>query len=166
MLIKVVESGSKLQDDRINVLEELIGVQIPIDYKKFLLNHNGGIPEPGFFQIFGSEARWHVRSFLGLDLPIKSSNIDWNWNSLKGRIPKHLLPIADDDMGNFVLMSFVGFNRGKILFWIHDQETSFDSLESLHDVNASFDEFIESLHDYDIEDEIRAALGSNYQPKQ
>ena len=36
------EPGPKISDDDINRAEESLGVKLPIDYRSFLLSHNGG----------------------------------------------------------------------------------------------------------------------------
>src|SRR5262249_6098169 len=109
----MLDTGPPLTDARIDRLERELGIKLPEGYRSFLRRYNGGRPNPEFFPIQGLENNpfGGIHHFLGIDIPVESSCIDWNYRILKGRIPRELLPIAGDHMGNAICLSLRGPNE-------------------------------------------------------
>lgn len=171
MLRKIEEAKKSLTINDIEQAEKTLGVRFPLPYKKFLLQHNGGYPEPDSFDIdwtqgwVNSEVRqacsedW-LSSCFGRFLAVYdgeySNFLEYNQNDFKGRIPKETIAIAYDASGNLILLGVSGDQAGKVLFWVKDHENweGDDSVENIpwYDniglIANSFDEFInEKLRD-------------------
>jgi hypothetical protein len=95
---------------------------LPLEYKQFLLNSNGGWPVPNVFEVPG----WHgkgssVLMFYGIhDDP--NYQLDGKCETFEERVPADLIPIANDDYGNNICIGWKGKRDGKIYFWDHEDE--------------------------------------------
>jgi hypothetical protein len=88
---------------------------------------------------------------------IKSSNIDWNYEIFRNRVPDGYLPIAGDGSGNILfiaLSSCRNSDEGAILFWDHEFEHSPPTLRNMYPAARSFDDLLSKLHQCDINAEI------------
>lgn len=120
--------------------EEDNEVSLPDDYKEFLLEHNGGHPEPSALPAFGTDVNW---LFGMVEEPA--------WASLfhalavyEGRIPSWYMPIGTDSGGNLYIMSLYEENKGVIALWWHEDEAptnGSDYFDNLTPVADSFSEF-------------------------
>jgi hypothetical protein len=67
-----------------------------------------------------------------------------------------MFPISYDSFGNLILIAIKNADRGKIYFWDHEMEADPNQGEvpdysNLTLIADSFDEFINSLHDFEEE---------------
>ena len=130
-------------------MEAELGISLPEQYREFLLNHNGGYPEPDAFPIHGNASDEHglVHYFLSIhegDVYNLMSYV----RRFEGRVPEDLLPIALDPGGDLIVLSILGANRGKVYFWEHEeeaQEGETPGYENVYFVASSFYEFLNSL---------------------
>ncbi len=147
--MRMEKDNGVLEDKALKAIEQLWGFQLPLEYRKFLLEKNGGIPKLTRFWFKNKEDGSCVSSFFGI---VK----DFNDNLLLkqkysgDRVPNNTLPIARDVYGNFILLSVKGEDRGKIYFWDHEQEADTDRGEAPNYSNLtliadSFEEFVEGL---------------------
>jgi len=112
--------------------EQTFAVTLPIMYKNFLLEHNGGVPDNIFFI---NDA---VDIVLNEFLPLKNSNLsiesyltDFHFNL------QHFVPVAEDAFGNLLLIDCKSDN-GAIYFWNHE-------IASITYVTNSFEYFITNM---------------------
>lgn len=157
MLSSISGSGKKLTQGDIFILNKKLSLQIPDDYKKFLLKHNGG--EPKEYAIKFNENKFRIGGeelgyFYGLET--ETENILDALDNLQHVLPKNLIPIADTPGGNFFLLSVNKGTYGNVFYKNHEIEDSFefsDSKEKLPEsmllVANSFGEFLEKLYDPD-----------------
>lgn len=146
MIIK--NSQTKLTEEEIEQLESQTGISLPVDYKAFLLEHNGGEPDPSEFQTKDGK----VQSFVSYFLPI-SNLVDDNLLeeieglSQAGQIPSNLIPIATDPADNRIVLSVEGKERGKVYYWAWDEEDDnhIASYKYIRLIADSFDDFIRLL---------------------
>lgn len=98
------------------------GVLLPLEYRQFLLNSNGGWPTPDVFEVPG----WHGRgSELGVFYGIHEDpnyQLDRKCETFEERVPPDLIPIANDAYGNNICLGWKGKRAGKIYFWDHEDE--------------------------------------------
>lgn len=149
-MAKISEPGKKINESNIIEFEGKINLKLPLEYRLFLLNHNGGECEPSVF-IFtenGIESDSSVRSFFAIggiddDYDLEE-NIDIYINEEK-RLLDGLIPIAEDDFGNLICICCEGSNTGRIYFWDHENEDEDDLSANLFLVSNSFNEFIDNL---------------------
>lgn len=114
------------------------GFELPVDYRNFLLLHNGGEPTLPYFNFKenpddGSD----VRAFLSL-YPSKHTNLLAHIKTFEDRYPKGFFPIGFDSSGNLILIAIKGKERGVIYFWDHETE----NIEVIRD---NFIQFLSSL---------------------
>lgn len=147
MLEHVKDCGRKLTEANISELEKRLGVNLLSEYKSFLLKYNGGIPIPRAFPIEGLKNNPHgvVQEFLGIDCELESSNLDWNHEVMRGRLPSNLFAIACDDGGDLICISLYGNDAGSVVFWDRHQETNKPTYLNVYPIAKSFTEFIEGL---------------------
>jgi SMI1-KNR4 cell-wall len=149
---KITGKSEDLTDRKIKNAERQMGRSIPLAYRNFLLEHNGGHPDQSDFRMAGvrkgTTQIGTVKSFLGINLPEETLNLDYVLETFRDRVPTNLFPIARDPGGNLILIAENGFDAGKVYFWDHERES--DEGEPPTDRNLylianSFDEFLDKL---------------------
>ena len=98
--------------------EKTNNIRLPEEYRKFLLENNGGIPNPNrnknpdgiVTYIFGMHnGEYYASLYKHIDM-------------LNKRLPFSSLPIASDPFGNIFIMSVHPEDFGHIYFWDHEGE--------------------------------------------
>lgn len=134
-----------LTDEEIRAFEERLGWPLPEEYRRFLLENNGGRPTPDVIDINGLPGgSTDVQVFFGLDRSVKSSGLDWNLEMLRGRIDERLLPIACDSGGSVFCLSLHGIDLGCIIYC-----DFVESKVSYYRVAPSFSAFLEKLRPFE-----------------
>lgn len=148
--IKGSKGSNKL--DEIERLEELIGSRLPRAYREFLLQHNGGYPEPDGFLFKDLSDGSSIDRFLGVDVG-EHSNIDKYLVTYQERIPDGFFPIAHDPGGNLVLIGVTGRHSGNVYFWDHENEAdgSAPDMSNMHLVAGDFSDFLNNLYEISID---------------
>ena len=121
----------------IRKLEEIIGIILPDDYVKCVMNNNAGYPTLEKFETVNGMERI-FNNLLSFDEK-KNVNIFNTYNSifaLTGN--KMLLPIAEDPFGNYICIDFSN-SEMKVVFWEHETNT-------LEAVSATFSELLSKLN--------------------
>ena len=163
--ITIAKSKRKLEESDLLAFERKVGTTLPIDYRDFLLTHNGG--EPSKNHLPYQDHRDRVREFViwrFLSLGGKAENDlrkqDCTNKDSEVRLPKHLLPIAGGDRNDYVCLAVTGKDRGKIFVACIDWENpQWDgegilSEEGIYPVAESFHQLLACLHcASDFEDE-------------
>lgn len=153
-MVTFSNTESHINLKQIEELEDLVKLNFPEDYKKHLLNFNGGQCTPNIFK-FTENGK------------ITESNIDWflaiyegEYDNLRNyieiykieskRLPMHILPIAHDPGGNLICISCGDKDFGSVYFWDHEKETHLDSNNdgnlSLYFISENFNKFINELY--------------------
>jgi SMI1/KNR4 family protein SUKH-1 len=118
---------------------------LPPDYRAFLMRFNGGLPEPAIMDVPGlAESPTDVQVFFGVRRNIESSNVSWNWNVYKDRIPESFLPIACDSGGNLYCTKLASPDRGEIIYIELSR-----GLTRSYRVAATFTELLDSLRSFE-----------------
>lgn len=132
---------------RLDAVERRLGVRLPEDYRRFLLTFNGGRPVPANFVVsVDAEPRWmRVHFFFGVDDDVDSTDLLWNFDTLSGRLPRHVVPIASDEFGNCFCLDIRRSVNGPVLFWDHEQEGMGHDAALRISVAPSFQEWIGQL---------------------
>ncbi len=108
--------------------ERRIGASLPEDYRRFLEEHNGGVPDPTAFRITWKGQPWARRfpyddvDFLFGVTRDSPHNLLTQWECYKDRVPEDTIPIGFDPGANVLLLGISGPRRGQVLFWVHDYE--------------------------------------------
>lgn len=150
MKIKQSNPFGALRPEDLAAFEARRGMQLPADYRRFLLAHNGGAPEPNTidFVAQGIPTSSDVSAFYGLHAGESWASLAWNMDSFEGRILPEGLPIAGDSGGNQYVLIVQGARRGQVFFWDHEQETDPPGDENMSLVAASFTAFTHRLYEY------------------
>ncbi len=144
-MFSVDNSGPSLTERDVAELEASLGFSLEASYRQFLLNHNGGTPNPNCTDVPGF-GETDVQVFFGIGRNVESSCISWNLGTLQERLPGRLVPIACDSGGNVFCLSAREEDEGAILYF--DLESVFGNLEAqtpTYEVAPSFREFATNL---------------------
>lgn len=132
---------------QIDELESRIGTTIPMDYRRFLAEINGGRPSPSAFEGpsgDGSVVNW----FFTLNHDEQIYFIPRRIEVYTDRLPPKLLPIASDPFGNLVLLDLGVKSIGAIYFWDHENENPDGDpwWDNIAYIAPSFTDFVNGLH--------------------
>ncbi len=140
-----IKQGKKISKDDIFSFEQRNGVKFPNDYREFLIESNGGVPETNEFDIPGSNNGSGINEFLSIE----------ELESIKKSLGERLLPnawvIAYAEGGNYLCL-VVGENEG-VYFWDHEleaKEGQSASWDNMFLVTDNFADFLFSLRKFDI----------------
>ena len=120
--MSIMEHRGGIEAERLHAYERQLGVELPQDYRDFLLEKNGGYPEPGALAIPGTSDVTQVSRFLALDGELWD-DLEVYRDRYEGRVPPGWLPIGYDGFGNLLLLGMIAANRGFIAFWNHELES-------------------------------------------
>ncbi len=149
--MELTDVGEKLTNYDILNLEQELNLQLPQDYKNFLLKNNGGAPVQDwvfdFTQIIPESGKPFdnssvIREFSTL------SELPFFYGNLIGEelIPEKFLPIASDPFDNQILLCADENNYGKIYFADHEMYDSETDHWLMTELADSFTEFINKLY--------------------
>lgn len=121
---------------------------IPPAYRAFLLQHNGGHPDPADFRFADSTGDGgSVAAFLGVNAP-DFMDLEHHLHVYRNRIPPTLFPIARDPGGNLIPLATAGPDHGTVYFWDHEAEAEEGdppTTANLTRIAANFAGFLSSL---------------------
>ena len=132
----------------IDTIEQIYGVNLPLEYKEFLLEYGGCFikddkmyqpieitpvtPEDGFDSIGGFYGITNDSYDIGIVIK--------NYMEVLGT---DVMPIADADGGDLICLGLKGKYKDNIYYWYHEGETiDEDGKEYFYLIANSFEEFI------------------------
>jgi hypothetical protein len=133
-----------LQEVELNDFERENNIELPNDYRNFLLEFNGGKPKPDK----NENPETIVTYILGMHNGDYYASLYKQIDMFKGRLPLSTFPIATDPFGNLFIMSLHPEGHGHIYFWDHEGETEYQDghyTENCSFVAYTFSEFINNL---------------------
>jgi hypothetical protein len=140
-----------LTEADLRAAEQQLRIELPSDYKAFLLANNGGRPTPNRFPVANnpSGSQGILDWLFGIHAGRHYSLLH-EAAVTKGRVPAELLPIGEDPGGNLICLAISGPNRNKVFFWILEDEADEDeppTYSNVYFVANSFTDLLESLTD-------------------
>lgn len=140
--------GPTPSDREIAAFERRLDARLPYDYRMFLQEFNGGVPDACYFSALYE--RLLVQSFNRL-APGRKDDLEVIARSYEGRIPSSFLPIAFDPQGNLFLLSLREGTRGRVYFWDHEREPEHPndelaSFSNMYEIAPTFSEFYGALY--------------------
>jgi len=151
MRVKINAIGKPLSLEDLNKFESQVERMIPDSYKSFLLDYNGGFPEPDTFILddkkFDRTEEISVEWFLGIDTK-EYDDLRSVIRVYKDRIPVSLFPIALSGGDSLVCIGIEGDNLGKVFFWDREEEVEegmVPTFDNVYFLANNFEEFINSL---------------------
>ena len=146
-MMSIESHGPKLSEADVSELETRLDSALPEQYRKFLLEFNGGAPTPDIVKVEGLPGgAADVQVLFGIRREVKSSCLEWNIEALAERLEKSLLPIASDSGGSVFCLSLREGDRGAVLYC--DLQSVFGNLEArpaLYPVSSDFEAFLNGL---------------------
>lgn len=138
------KTTSTLDNERLVTLEDMLGVILPQDYRGYLLEHNGRGFEKNTFEVFKDEYSiiHHVYRISNDDDYFDLINSYKKGKNIDHEEERKFLIIADDNVGNDIILSLVADSFGEIYFY--DNDTIGTKCIKLA---QSFSEFRSSLFD-------------------
>ncbi len=126
-------------------------IRIPQDYKKFVADGAIGAykcKSLDFVGIDDEENSTGFRNLLAVDESSgESVQNKYRYMTAGERIPKRVVPIAEDIGGNMVCMDVGPDRNGAIYFWDHEFELDDDLEENLALIAPNFSAFLALLYD-------------------
>jgi cell wall assembly regulator SMI1 len=158
-IVNPLPAGSTSEAE-ITKFEEHIGHRLPDDYRHFLIQHNGGRPDPDAFTLVMDDVEQEdiVMCFFPMrDMSLGTVEVEkfeelrsWPvhcaWEDLQNdlenlyeiELDETLLPIGTDGSSNYFCIVLDGARKGNVLFLEHEMaETAF--------LAESFTAFLDSL---------------------
>ena len=152
MLVSMKDIGRQLNEMDIAALEKKLGKHLTREYKAFLMQYNGGRPNPDTFPIqadFSGGDMGSIQFFLGIYQPIESNNLEWAYNAYVDDLPLNIIPIAligyEDDA---VCLSIGGSDQGYVYYWDSQGEGSSKNDNDLYLVATTLQKFLDNLYEY------------------
>ncbi len=150
--ITITGAASPITEDEIQRLEAETDVELPAEYRAFLLQHNGGTPAKARFDSKDQKLTSYVKRFA----PVCSDDDDeYNLQrEIEGitqyrYIPSNMIPIAIDPAENRIVLAVSGRDVGKVYYWAWDEEPEKPtcSRKYMRLVADSFNELLALLHE-------------------
>src|SRR5262245_50762223 len=146
-------------EEQIARLEAQLGVALPEDYRRFLVQCNGGFVG-GMLWFRGPTPEGksadagvhHIGGFREESHFSLEERRDTYQSDQPPRIPHELLWVMDDPFGNAICLGISGPYRGRVYFWDHEQEPdsedwdgSVETAGNLQLLAGSFTDFVAGL---------------------
>lgn len=155
--ILVVDSEVKLTKLDVYRLEEKLGINLPVEYKNFLLLHNGGHPEKDCYpaintSLNGADIAWFYAFYDG-----EYENLLKEYSRFKDMVPEDFIPVARGSGGNEICLGVSGNVFGKVYFFIRNWELYENGQpvpDDMYTIANNFTDFINSLYSFDVEGEV------------
>src|SRR5262245_47792749 len=152
------DAGRRLSEKQLRAVEDLLCPEapgrFPLAYRRFLLKHNGGRPEPAHFKMRDSDGKWEsseIYEFLGID-PGRLDGPGIVRTALihRSQLPRYALPIADLDLDDLLLLFTAGPREGQVWRWsaggAERQGWKLDPENNIAFVCGSFARLLKALH--------------------
>ena len=149
----IAKSGPPVREEELAEVEQRLGEPVPAAYKRFLLAHNGGRPDPRAYIIYGHDGapfdEGSVTYFLGVR-PGEIDDLEEHVEIYENRIPAHFFPIAVDPGGNLLCISTAGNDAEAVYFWDHEEEANAcetPGYDNVYFVASSFEDLLDRLQE-------------------
>ena len=116
-MLSLRDSQPNTSIEKIKEFERDYELELPEEYKKFLLLNNGGTPDKVYY--IENNADLVVNFFLSLGskkFSLEEYIEDWR----EDKFPGQFVPIGEDAFGNIICISFSAETKGQIYFFDHE----------------------------------------------
>lgn len=140
-------------EERISKLEKAWGVKLPEEFRKSLMEDNGGIPEKRNFQC-GKRTRM-IERFLCIkekntdedyacyDINVVLTQVEERIISDPDLVGYEIIPIAALFAGDLLCFDYRGSNTPAVCVWLHEESNEWEPVTEK--VSESFSEFMDML---------------------
>ncbi|MBC2160078.1 SMI1/KNR4 family protein [Listeria booriae] len=144
-MVSIESSNKKATSAAIEDFEQRYNLKLAEDYKKFLLDFNGGYADPNVFKISEEQGESALNTLYGLGIDDEYDELESIYESLDGIIPSGFISIADDSGGNQICLGLDDDYFGKVFVWIHDMEIEED-MDNMFLLADDFKLFLDELY--------------------
>lgn len=138
--------GPALRESELDAFEEGLGTRLPFDYRRFLIEWNGGAPVPAAFHA-GAETSMVSRFYtLGAAVPI--DDLAMRHIAFQRLVPTGLLAIGRDVNANLLCLAVVGDDYGRVYHHAVDRPSRIRQVPPLW-IARTFSTFLDSLFPLD-----------------
>lgn len=141
--MEIQGNNEVLTETRLQDFERINGLQLPQQYREFLLKYNGGYPRPYYFNISKEQGIGMINIFYGIGEMY--DNLDKKIDIFDDILDAGFIPIADDSGGNQICLGLSEKYYGNVYFWIHDEDP--EDMGNMYFIAEDFGGFLEKLHD-------------------
>jgi CheY-like chemotaxis protein len=117
--LEMRDRGIGLADADVAHLERVIASRLPPDYRKFLIDWNGGVPIPARFHVLGEERE--VARFYSLFAMSPLDDLETRHSALHKLVPDDLLAIGLDTKANLLCLGIGADTYGAIYYFSIDR---------------------------------------------
>lgn len=140
--MKISESYSNIRVEDIERVELACNINLPLEYREFLLKHNGGNPEHHDYKLAG-EFAGDFSHFYGIRVYPASSDLQTLYEEYQELIPSGYFPIGESYGGDVLCICLKESELGSIYIWdhetaIYDGEPWFENMSKLASDLKSF----------------------------
>ncbi|PFD97138.1 SMI1/KNR4 family protein [Bacillus cereus] len=138
----------QIKAEDIEIFERLNGLELPEDYKSFLLRDNGGKSNRRRFTTKDDVVTSSIMMFFPLSEETENNLQNYLNYYIKGnKLPSRLIPIGKDPADNIICMSIQGSDIGSVYHCHTYQIKNEEELEAkfIREITSSFTEFINKL---------------------
>lgn len=141
-------AAGKVDRQHASDTEDLMELEFPDEFLRFLDRHNGGVPRARHFRL-GKNVKV-VERFLALvkryrTHPLGPFDIGVVWSSIEDRLNEFLMPFAVVYPGDFLCFDFTEHDDPPVVLWVHDRSS--EDAPHLVPVADDFRAFLSGLFD-------------------
>lgn len=152
-MVTIHESRPTASASQVAQAETQLNVRLPQDYRDFLMNTNGGYPDPDGFDILWQPGQppaedWKTSTlsrFYAITEERHSNLLKANLVTFVKRLPASTIAIATDAGSNQLLLALGGPLAGKVLFWAKDHEVEEGETPGYDNIGIVADSFTDLL---------------------
>ncbi|KRD91005.1 MULTISPECIES: SMI1/KNR4 family protein [Priestia] len=134
---------SPISEKVINDVESYFNIQFPLDYKKCILNFNGGYPQP---KVFDTDVKSELVFSCLLSFTSDDANIVEVYEMKSQVLPSGIYPFARDPFGNLLCFDYrKNVSEPTIVFFDHEVEKE----QAIYHICDTFTELLEKLYSLD-----------------
>jgi len=149
MLHQMKKSNPPVNEQDVMAFAQRHSLELPKEYREFLVRYNGGRPMPSAFPIdgFPNNPIGDIQVFFGLNAVEEGDDLDVVLADDAGLIPVGILPIACTDGVDFVCLDLRS-GKERVVYWdrVPFWGANVWNEEDLYFIAPDFDAFLRSLH--------------------
>lgn len=142
-MVKIEKIHESLSIENLESFEHNHKITLPKDYREFLLEYNGGYPNPGVYKISDELGESILNVFYGIGSMY--DNLEKKFDIFDEILEIGFIPIADDPSGNQICIGLSKEYFGEIFHWLHDEE--YNEMDNMYFLAKKLNEFLKSLYD-------------------
>ncbi len=151
----LTDGGKKIGIKEMSAFEKDLGVKLPEDYKDFMIESNGGMPEDDLLFDFMDEVTNQKNTSLIQEFFIvytkdndESDNLKNNCQELwdDQALSREMFPFGQDPAGNFLCISLKKDDYGKVYYCSHEFEDAETGYLVQSEIAISFSAFLNCLY--------------------